>query len=64
MGEAGQVLMQAATSHLQPTIAQRKCGLVLPDHLIFFFPRKGRIMKILFDEIFKCLIVINQFTNL
>ena len=43
MGEAGQVLMQAATSHLQPTIAQRKCGLVLPDHLIFFFPEKAEL---------------------
>ena len=43
MGEAGQVLMQAAISHLQPTIAQRKCGLVLPDHLIFFFPEKAEL---------------------
>lgn len=71
MGEACQVFfsrklerMQPATSHFQPTVAQRKCGPVLPDHLIFFFPRKGRIMKTLFDEIFECLCVINQLKNL
>lgn len=44
-------------------LPSRNGGPVLPDHLIFF-PREEGIMKICFGEIFKCLNVINQFTNL
>ena len=55
--------VQPAASHLQPIVAQRKCGPSFARSSDFF-PREEGIMKICFGEIFKCLNVIHQFTNL